>query len=413
MVSLIVLGIVFLLIAIRQVGRFRLRIWQIMLLGAIAVLVTGQISPLEGLRSINPDVMLFLFGVFIIGRALEESGYVAHLASRLFSHSRSVHRLVISMLFLIGFLSAVMMNDTLAIIGTGLILALGRKTGASIKVLLLTVAFAVTIGSVMSPAGNPQNLLISLEGDIRSPFVVFIQYLAVPTIINLGIAYGALALFYRRDFRHEPLPMETQPVTDASLARWAQVSFFSLLGLILVKIVLVWAAPDRDVRLSYIALLAALPVLVFSRKRLSVARGIDWSTLVFFAAMFVLMAAVWNSGAVQSFVDSSGVDLASAAVLFPASIIVSQFVSNVPLVAMYLPILEQSGAGLKELLMLAAGSTIAGNLTILGAASNVIIIQKAEKDAGQTISFLEFLKIGLPLTLVNALVYWLYLSAVM
>jgi Na+/H+ antiporter NhaD/arsenite permease-like protein len=160
--------------------------------------------------------------------------------------------------------------------------------------------------------------------------------------------------------------METQPVTDASLARWAQVSFFSLLGLILVKIVLVWAAPDLDVRLSYIALLAALPVLVFSRKRLSVARGIDWSTLVFFAAMFVLMAAVWNSGAVQSFVDSSGVDLASAAVLFPASIIVSQFVSNVPLVAMYLPILEQSGAGLKELLILAAGSTIAGNLTILG-----------------------------------------------
>jgi Na+/H+ antiporter NhaD/arsenite permease-like protein len=74
LVSLIVLGIVFLLIAVRQVGRFRLRIWQIMLLGAIAVLAAGQISPLEGLRSINPDVMLFLFGYSSSGALWRRAG---------------------------------------------------------------------------------------------------------------------------------------------------------------------------------------------------------------------------------------------------------------------------------------------------------------------------------------------------
>ncbi len=413
MVSLIVLGAVFLLIAVRQVGRFRLQIWHIMLLGALAVLVSGQISPAEALRAINADVMLFLFGVFVIGRALEDSGYVAQIAARLFGRRRSVHRLVISMLFVTGFLSAVMMNDTLAIIGTGVAIVLGRKTGVNIKMLLLTVAFAVTIGSVMSPAGNPQNLLISLEGDIGGPFVVFIKYLAAPTLVNLGIAYGALLVFYRREFSRNLIPMTAAPVTDPMLSRWARISFITLVALILVKIVLTYAAPGLDVRLSYIALLAALPVLVCSRKRLAVVRGIDWPTLVFFAALFVLVASVWNSGIVQSFIESSGADLTVAAVLFPVSIVVSQFVSNVPLVAMYLPVLEHSGAGLRELLILAAGSTIAGNLTILGAASNVIIIQKAEKDAGQTLGFLEFLRIGLPLTAVNALVYWLYLSAVL
>jgi Na+/H+ antiporter NhaD/arsenite permease-like protein len=95
------------------------------------------------------------------------------------------------------------------------------------------------------------------------------------------------------------------------------------------------------------------------------------------------------------------------------SVILSQFISNVPLVALYTPTLMQLGASTKELMALAAGSTIAGNLTILGAVSNVIIIQNAEKNSGETLTFFEFVKIGLPLTIINAFVYWVYLSFVM
>ena len=76
MISIITFAIVFVLIAVRQVGNIRFRIWQIMLLGAVTVLVTLQITPLEAIKSIDIDVMLFLFGVFIIGRALEESGHL-------------------------------------------------------------------------------------------------------------------------------------------------------------------------------------------------------------------------------------------------------------------------------------------------------------------------------------------------
>jgi len=91
------------------------------------------------------------------------------------------------------------------------------------------------------------------------------------------------------------------------------------------------------------------------------------------------------------------------------SIALSQLISNVPLVALYLPVLSQLGAASKEMMALAAGSTIAGNFSILGAASNVIIIQNAEKRAGETLTFWDFVKIGIPLTAVNALVYWLFL----
>jgi Na+/H+ antiporter NhaD/arsenite permease-like protein len=91
------------------------------------------------------------------------------------------------------------------------------------------------------------------------------------------------------------------------------------------------------------------------------------------------------------------------------SIMLSQLLSNVPLVALYLPVLTQAGASTAGMMALAAGSTIAGNLTILGAASNVIIIQNAEKRSSSTINFLEFVKIGAPLTVINAAVYWLFL----
>jgi Na+/H+ antiporter NhaD/arsenite permease-like protein len=91
---------------------------------------------------------------------------------------------------------------------------------------------------------------------------------------------------------------------------------------------------------------------------------------------------------------------------------VSQFISNVPMVALYLPMLTETGASIGELMALAAGSTIAGNLTILGAASNVIIIQNAELKYGNNLTFLEFVKVGIPMTIINLAVYWIFISFV-
>jgi Na+/H+ antiporter NhaD/arsenite permease-like protein len=121
------------------------------------------------------------------------------------------------------------------------------------------------------------------------------------------------------------------------------------------------------------------------------------------------MASVW-SNFFQNRLDSMHLNLASTSVVMTMSVILSQFISNVPLVALYTPTLTHLGASTKELMALAAGSTIAGNLTILGAVSNVIIIQNAEKNAGETLTFFEFVKIGLPLTIINVFVYWVYLT---
>ncbi|MBN1762578.1 MAG: anion transporter [Methanomicrobia archaeon] len=400
MIALLTLLIVFILIAIRKIGTIRLQIWQIMLLGAIIVLLTGQITPREALKAINPEVMLFLFGMFTVGQALEESGYLSQIAHALFGKAKSADQLVLAILFGFGMLSTLLMNDTMAIIGTPVILFLAKKHHLSPRPLLLALAFAITIGSVMSPIGNPQNLLIAVT--IPNPFVTFFRYLAVPTLINLFLAFLVVKWFYRSDLSRISLPVNApDAVKDHKLARLCQLSLFLLISLIIAKIGLVFVNAPVDFRLTYIALIAAVPVLT-SEKRLRILRNMDWHTLIFFAAMFIVMQSVWETGFFQSIMLD--LDITAIPVILLISVLLSQLISNVPLVALYLPLLLHAGASTEELMALAAGSTIAGNMLILGAASNVIIIQNAEK-RGETLTFLEFARIGIPLTLLNVFIY--------
>jgi Na+/H+ antiporter NhaD/arsenite permease-like protein len=164
--------------------------------------------------------------------------------------------------------------------------------------------------------------------------------------------------------------------------------------------------PAWNFNLSWIALLAASPVLL-SRKRIEILKNIDWTTLVFFVSMFVLMESVWISGTCQNLLVKLSPQLGSVTMILTLSIVLSQLISNVPFVALYLPAMGNA-VSQRHLMALAAGSTIAGNLLILGAASNVIIIQNAEKE-GQTLSFYEFLKIGVLITFFDAIIYFLFI----
>ena len=380
-----------------------------MLCGAVAVLVTGQIELADAARAINIDVMLFLFGMFVVGEALVASGYLSVLAQRFFSRAKNPGDLVLAILFGMGILSALLMNDTLAIIGTPLVLGLATRFRIAPKLLLLALAFAITTGSVMSPIGNPQNLLLAMNSGMNAPFVTFGLYLFVPTIVSLAASYAVLHLFYKKEFLPRPIAPELETACDEKLTRLVKCSLVIILVLAAANIVFSIAGSTRIVSLPLIALCAALPVLAFSRRRVEVLQKIDWHTLVFFAAMFVLMASVWESGFFQSLVSANGV--ASVPAILATSIVISQFISNVPFVALFLPMIMQAGGTTGQLMALAAGSTIAGNLTILGAASNVIIIENAEKK-GETITFFEFAKVGVPLTLIQIVIYWAFLSLI-
>ena len=410
MFEISVLVIVFLLIAFRQAGGLRFEIWQVMCCGAAAVLLAGRISPAAALAAIDTDVLLFLFGMFAAGQVLELSGWLAHAKYEVFKRADTEEGLLLVLIFFMGISAAFLMNDTVAIIGTPVALLLAKKHGIMPKALLLALAFSITVGSVMSPIGNPQNLLVAVKGGVHDPFLTFFKYLALPTFINLAAVFFFIRRSYPEEFTRCPLRHAQEPVKDKELARLARWTVGVLALMITAKIFLVALCPQLDFRLTWIALAAAAPGLIFSPRRLEIIKKTDWSTLAFFAAMFVLMRAVWDTGTFQALINRSGADITGTGAITAVSVILSQFISNVPLVALYLPMLQHAGAGTHALMALAAASTVAGNMFILGAASNVIIIQAAEKKAGQTITFMEFARIGLPLTLVNCAVYWFFLN---
>jgi len=402
------LAAVLVLIAFRRLGPLRLHIWQIVLAGALVVLMTGSIAWDAALRAIDWEVIGFLFGVFVLGHALVESGLLARASTRLLGGVRSADGLVLAVLFAGGISSALLMNDTLAVIGTPLMLRLARDHRLPAPLLLLALAFGITTGSVMSPIGNPQNLLIALHGGLDSPFLAFFGALALPTLVNLLLAWAVLRLFFWRSFHGESLVHRYPALRDAGLARlavWGLVGMVMIIGL---KTALAAFGAPVQVPLWVVAVAACAPVLAGSPRRFRVVARLDWHTLVFFAALFVLVRSVWDTGVVQSWQPEDTAWLGQVPSLLAASALLSQLVSNVPLVALALPLIHAAGASQEALLALAAGGTIAGNLTLVGAASNVIIAQAAER-RGEHLGFWRFFAVGAPVTLLNLLVYWWFL----
>ena len=183
--------------------------------------------------------------------------------------------------------------------------------------MLFALAFGVTTGSVMSPIGNPQNLLIAIDGNLDAPFVTFLRSLALPTLICLIIAYAVLKLFFRQEFGKSTLIHSEEIITDPELARVSKMALSLMLLLIACKVFLVEFLPAWDFNLSWLALFSASPVLL-SRKRIEILKNIDWATLVFFVSMFVLMESVWISGTCQELLGRMSPQLGSVPMILDA-----------------------------------------------------------------------------------------------
>ncbi len=394
MISFVCLLLVFLFIALRSVLPFRLGIWVYMSLGALVVIIFNEISLKEAFFAIDYDVMIFLASMFVVAEAFEKSGLLEKVSNYLFQKGDQAYKLFAYIIFGLGGLSALFMNDTIALMGTPLLIHLTKKRKEYTKPLLLALAYAITMGSVMSPVGNPQNLLIATTS-IQNPFWVFLRYLFFPTFLSLAVLY----LFFVIKFRFISLPQNEVYVKKSSFQPLVLWAFAIFLCLIVLNLLLRGSFP-----LFLVALIPALFLLVFSRKNLL--RGIDWRTLLFFVSMFILMKSVWNQTHLESILKQIP-HLFTVFGMLSSGVLVSQLISNVPFVYLLLPLMPDSDA---VLMALAAGSTLAGSLLILGAASNIIIIQNAENRSVTPFTFFEFFKWGLPLTLVSFFIYWIFLT---
>ncbi len=417
--SIAIFVTVYLLIALRTLRWFKVPIWTIMLTGAVAMILSGVIPLQTAYSAINLDVIFFLLGMFSIVAAMELSGLLEYLTARMIRLSKTPQRALAMVLFGMGLLSAFLVNDTLALTATPIMLGLSKQMRIRPSVLLITLALGVTIGSVMTPVGNPQNLLIALSSGIPNPMLDFLYFLVPPTIIGLLVTFLILKFYYRKDlaesaesFGSIPLP----PVRDGRLARlsaWAGgivvVGFFS------VGIARLFGV-QGNLNLGTVSLLGATIVYMLSGRRREILASVDWGIVIFFMSLFIVVQGFWDSNALQSLLlylpalNTSEI-VVSLGVIILISLIFSQLLSNVPFVAVYIRVMQSAGftgSDVKAWVALAGASTLAGGLSVLGAASNVIILEAAEV-RGSGFSSLEFSKIGLLVTIPNILILYLFL----
>ncbi|HJT09178.1 MAG TPA: SLC13 family permease [Candidatus Nitrosotalea sp.] len=416
-ISLVIFVFVYILIVGRI--RFKIPIWTAMLIGAALMIGFQIISPASAFKSVQLDVIMFLFGMFSIVSALDKAGVLRYMAIKMLSRAKTPERVLLIFVVGIGSLSAFLVNDTIALMGVPLVAYISKHIGVRPAVLLIALAFGVTVGSVMTPIGNPQNLLIALQSGIDLPFTNFIKFLAIPTIINLFLTYYILKTYFKKDMVQANLQnvtLESATIVNKNLAKISVgvliatiAGFFISEVLKFLKIV--------DINLSIIALSGAAVLYVLSRDRKEIMQNVDYSVLVFFATMFIVTAAVWSSGAIPMLMKAIPVPtpdnpLQSNAIISITSIFLGQVLSNVPFVSLYHYVMIQNGftgTNISSWMMLAAASTVAGNLTILAAASNIIIIQASESRGIKAFTFFEFFKIGSLVTVVNLSVYFLFI----
>ena len=416
-ISLAIFVFVYILIVGRI--RFKIPIWTAMLIGAALMIGFQIISPASAFKSVQLDVIMFLFGMFSIVSALDKAGVLRYMAIKMLSRAKTPEKILLIFVVGIGSLSAFLVNDTIALMGVPLVAYISKHIGIRPAVLLMALAFGVTVGSVMTPIGNPQNLLIALQSGIDLPFTNFIKFLAVPTIINLFLTYYILKTYFKKDMAQANLQivtLESPTIVNKNLAKISVGVLIATIAGFFISEVLKFLK-IADVNLSIIALSGAAVLYVLSRDRKEIMQNVDYSVLVFFATMFIVTAAVWSSGAIPMLMKAIPAPtpdnpLQSNAIISITSIFLGQVLSNVPFVSLYHYVMIQNGftgANVSSWMMLAAASTVAGNLTILAAASNIIIIQASESRGIKAFTFFEFFKIGSLVSIVNLSVYFLFI----
>jgi len=436
-IALGVLALVFFLI----IGRSRLNnipIWTSMLIGAGLLVGLQVISIEQAFKAINLEVIIFLFGMFSIVSALDRSGVLRYVATKMLSKANNdVNSILLVFIIGLGILSAFLVNDTIALLGIPLVIYVSRQIGIRPTVLFIALAFGVSIGSAITPIGNPQNLLIAIQSGISLPFLTFMKWLIIPSILNLFLTYFILKVYFKKELLKVPnhvnfsgkiiamkdnneLSLSTNAITNPYLAKISVIILLFTVAGFIVSEILQYIFHVTYFNISVIAALGAIALYALSNERRELLYNVDYSVLVFFAAMFVFTAALWTSGLIPEIMSNipnpipdHNNNIRNNAIISVVSITFSQILSNVPFVALYNNVMISNGFNgddVSQWVMLAAASTIAGNLTIFGAASNIIIIEAAESRNIKAFSYSAFLKIGSIVTVTNLAVYYVSIT---
>lgn len=376
------------------------------LIGGVLMVVCGVLTRQEAVSAIDFGTLALLFGMMVVVQHAVTSGLLDRLAYRLVTASRTADQMLWSLCWGAGILSALFVNDTVCLLMTPLVLAATRRARLPAEPFLLALATSSNVGSVMTVTGNPQNMLIGQSS--HWTWAAFAARMVPIGIVCLVINGLVLKAIYHRQLPPGAITLDGPAEPTALDRRLATKTVLVLLGLLLAFLL---GAP-----MDVAALSAAVVMLVLAnRPPEKTFAAVDWSLLLFFAGLFVVAAGVTKAeaawiGRLLPEVTRQVEQVAGLLRFSAASVAGSNLFSNVPFVMLLRGWIAPAPHAELLWLCLAASSTLAGNLTLVGSAANLIVAHGAQ--AEHPLSFWAFLRVGILSTaltvLASTLMLWLF-----
>ena len=399
----IIFVLTYLLITVQKIPGIKLDRPAGVSIGAILMVLAGVLTLDEAYAFIDLDTLAFLLGMMILIAYLGLSGFFGLVASWIVRVSGNTSRMLLLVVFSSGILSALFVNDTICLLFTPIILTATKSVGVNPVPFLIAVATASNIGSVATVTGNPQNMFIGIRSGI--PFLTFLAKMLPISLIGLFLNYAIIRLFYSKEINRKTI--SPNGIHKIKLNKLLLVK--SLGVLIVVFLLFIYGIPY-----PFAALLGAALILLIGVIEPKLAfREVNWTLLLFFAGLFVVMGGVEKSGLSEILFEKAsplfefnswkGTLSISAIVL-----VLSNLVSNVPAVMLFAPHVSSFPNPENIWLVLAMASTLAGNFTLVGSVANLIVAEIA-KEGGVKMGFWEYFKLGAPLTIITTLAgaFWL------
>ena len=370
------------------------------IIGAVLMVAFRIVDAPHALASIDFATIVLLFSMMLIVSNVRMAGFFDWVTVLIIRWLHP-HHLLPTVILTTGILSAFLVNDIVCLVMTPLVVQLTRRFSLPALPYVIAVATASNIGSVATITGNPQNILIGSLSQI--PYVEFLVRLGPIALIGLVVNWGVIRFVHRHTLSDIIEPRATGAIEASGALRAKPVVVLALvLGGFLAG-----APPALAASLG-----AALLLITRSVEPRQVYTAVDWGLLVFFVGLFVIVGGAERAGLTTAMLAPlSSRGLQHAPVLVGVTAILSNIVSNVPAVMLLRGVVPGLPDPHLGWLALAMSSTLAGNLTITGSVANIIVVERAATE-GLTVGFRDYLRVGLPVTVLTIAIgsLWLWIT---
>ena len=394
LVASAIFAVTYVLISGRQLKILPLNRPAAALLGAVLMIATGVMTPERAYRAINYDTLVLLLGMMLISAYLYLAHFFEWAAELVLNFSQTPGRLLLYVTLTSGILSALLVNDTICLMLTPLVVAVIRRGKLPLLPFLIALATSANVGSVATLVGNPQNMIIGHFSRISFP--EFSRALLPAAVVGLAINFFILRFGFRKMLRGTSIASagHSVPKLERGLFVLVCVAFISIFAGFLAGLNLAWTAMAG----------AALVMVLARRDTHDVLKLVDWHLLLFFAALFVVVDGLSDTGLpdaiytrLQPIFGSSVPTQAWNLAWF--SVVGSNVFSNVAFVLVAANWIARFTDPTLMWKVLALATTFAGNLTIVGSVANMIVVESA-RDHIQ-VGFWDYARFGIPITILT------------